>query len=352
MLVMARWMHEAGHVVTVVAPEASPSWTEGHEASLDMLPSPQFSRYVNSATARRWARGQQAEVMWIRDPRDLAFAGNAAQAMGAALVVQQAMQIPREKNAPWHAKRYRRVDAWVSGVEHLRQESLGRTPLVADQCHVLPLPLDERWFATPTQTRASAREGLGLNLPPETWLMGTVGRLDPGKGQRMALHALALLPERVHWLFVGDNTVNNGVDERSTLQELARDLGVTERAHFLSARRDVLPAYDALDGFGMTSAAETVGTVTLEALSRGVSVIGTDAGGTSELLAEGRGMLIPSGNAEALARAVRTAMNEEAGIQLSRADRGRTYAERSRPDRLIPAWEELIHQVVESRRKA
>ena len=71
--------------------------------------------------------------------------------------------------------------------------------------------------------------------------------------------------------------------------------------------------YDALDGFGMTSHAETIGTVTLEAMAREVPVVGTDSGGTSELLAEGRGTLCPPRNPEALAAAVRSTMSEDAG---------------------------------------
>ena len=352
MLVMAEWMSASGHDVDVVAPEGSPTWKQGHQKGMNMHPAPSFTKHLNRMTAQRWARGKHADVLWIRDRADLGFTGQAAQAMGAALIMQQAMQIPQTKNTPWHVRRYRRVDAWVCGLEHLRQECLARTPLLADQCHVLPLPLDQRWFDTPASDRVQSRISIGLTLPPQTWLMGTVGRLDPGKGQQTALRALKLLPDHVHWLFVGDNTVNNGTDEFAALHALASELGVSSRAHFLDAREDVLPVYDALDGFGMTSNAETIGTVTLEAMAREVPVVGTDAGGTSELLADERGWLCTTRDAEALAAAVLSLMNEDAAARKTRTDRGRAYAERCRPGQLIPAWEELIQSVVESRRKA
>ena len=102
----------------------------------------------------------------------------------------------------------------------------------------------------------------------------------------------------------------------------------------------------------MTSHAETIGTVTLEAMAREVPVVGTDSGGTSELLAEGRGLLCPPRNPEALAAAVRSMMSEDAEGMKARAERGRRYTERCRPGQLIPAWEELIGVVVESTRKA
>ena len=61
------------------------------------------------------------------------------------------------------------------------------------RCHVLPLPLDERWFTTKSIDKREARQSLGLKLPPDVFLMGTVGRLDAGKGQRDALHALGTI---------------------------------------------------------------------------------------------------------------------------------------------------------------
>ena len=114
----------------------------------------------------------------------------------------------------------------------------------------------------------------------------------------------------------------------------------------------MLSVYDALDGFGMTSESETIGTVTLEAMARGVSVVGTDAGGTSKLLAEGRGLLYPSGQVKDLAEAVQTLVDEPSEARDARSHAGRRYAERCRPQHLVPAWEELLAAVVESKRKA
>ena len=349
MLVMARWMRDVGHRVEVAVPVGSPSWLQGLEWGLSLSPAPDVASGRLKGEVSTWTRGRQFDVLWIRDRRDLAFAGRVARRLGAALVMQQAMQIPRAKKAPWHWLRYRRVDAWVCGLQHLRAECLARTPIEEARCHVLPLPLDDRWFA-PAEASSDFREALAL--PDGTWLLGTVGRLDPKKGQRTALQALSQLPEHVHWLFVGDNTVDNERDERSTLEALAKELGVGHRAHFLDARGDVLPVYEALDAFVMTSDSETIGTVTLEALAREVPVIGTDAGGTSELLEAGRGQLVPPQNAEAMAQAVAVLMQESPEALADRTLKGREYAAKCRPSQLIPAWEELLASLVESRRKA
>ena len=294
----------------------------------------------------------KADVVWIRDRQDLVWGGHLASALDAALVMQQAMQIPRAKNMPWHWLRYRRVDAWVAGLDWLKAECIAKTPMTEHRCHVLPLPLDERWFTTNSINKSKARQSLGLKLPEDVFLMGTVGRLDAGKGQRDALQALAQLPRSVHWLFVGDNTNNNGADERRVLLEMAGNLDVLERAHFLPSRSDVLPVYDGLDAFAMTSSAETIGTVTLEALARRVPVIGTDAGGTSEILGAGRGMLYTPGDVSALVEAVQQLANRPAKQRATSTDPGYDYVQSCRTKHLVPTWNELLDVLVQSRRKA
>ena len=352
MLVMARWMQEAGHQVDVVVPNGTTTWQQGLDWGLNLSPAPALPSFAARRHARRWAKGRQADVVWIRDRRDLAWSGHLAHALGAALVMQQAMQIPRSKKAPWHRLRYRRVDAWVTGLQWLKDQCIAQTPIPEQRCHILPLPLDERWFTTPQQRKIDARQSLALNLPEQVFLMGTVGRLDEGKGQRHAVQALAELPPRVHWLFVGDNTPNNGADERSELLALAKELGVQNRAHFIPGQADVLPVYDALDGFAMTSKAETIGTVTLEAMARRVPIVGTDAGGTSEILADNRGILFASGDVTALADAVRQISATRTAQLTAHTDAGFKHVQSCRMNRLVPAWNELIDNLVESRRKA
>ena len=139
MLVMARWMSNAGHRVEVAVPVGSQSWLQGLEWELSLTPTPDVLSRSLRGLASTWIPRQQCDVLWIRDRRDLAFAGRVSRNLGAALVMQQAMQIPHVKKAPWHWLRYRRVDAWVCGLQQLKAECLARTPIDEARCHVLPL---------------------------------------------------------------------------------------------------------------------------------------------------------------------------------------------------------------------
>ena len=351
LLVMAQWMDKAGHEVSYAAVEGSPSWE--HAPSFGVTPEaiPHHPRRATVLDVRRWKQmSREADLVWIRAPRDLDVASRACRQTDTPLLMQQAMQISKPKTLWWHKRRYKAVNAWVSGLQSLRAESLANTPLRAPQTHILSLPLAPRWFDTTRVDAQTARRNLGLIVPDGVKLVGTVGRLDPGKGQRTALRALPLLPDHVHWLFAGDNTVNNGADEASQLKHLAAELGVNNRVHWLESRDDVLPVYDALDTFAMTSHAETIGTVTLEAMARRVPVVGSLAGGTKELLDGGRGIGFAPRDDRDLARAVHDilAMDDRATAEM--CDAALNHALKSHPDALIPAWNDLLHQTIQSAR--
>jgi glycosyltransferase involved in cell wall biosynthesis len=87
----------------------------------------------------------------------------------------------------------------------------------------------------------------------------------------------------------------------------------------------------------------------LEAFARGVPVIGTSAGGAAELLAGGRGLSVPIGDAAALARAVRELADDRSGAA-SRALRARDYVEeRHGWPHVAAQWEALLHLMLDSR---
>ena len=129
LLVMAQWMTKAGHEVSYAAVEGSPSWN--HAPSFGVTPEaiPHHPRRATVLDVRRWKQlAREADLVWIRAPRDLDVASRACRQTGTPLLVQQAMQISKPKTLWWHKRRYRTVNAWVSGLESLRAESLANTP--------------------------------------------------------------------------------------------------------------------------------------------------------------------------------------------------------------------------------
>lgn len=329
----ARWMGEAGHEAVVFA---VPGTRMAQGAAGHVEPFPRQPRYAAGPAARRLARRLRAlaiEVLWVRDPRDLAFAGMAAERAGIPFVFQQGMQFSAAKRMPWHVRRFSRVTRWVAPTAGLAQQALDWTPLRADQITTIPLALDDSWFLTPRDGQARARWG----WPEEVPLVGLFGRLDPLKGQTELLRALAVTPNLHAW-FIGESTVNAGGDHGHALRELATSLGIADRVRFDPPSEDLLSAYDALDAYAMCSASETFGMVTLEALARGVFVVGTRSGGTPELLEGARGTaLYAPGNPAELAGILGKVVAGERRWSRNLAQHTRKHA--------TAAWNDLLLQL-------
>jgi glycosyltransferase involved in cell wall biosynthesis len=146
-------------------------------------------------------------------------------------------------------------------------------------------------------SRAEARNLLGL--PSEEPVIAIVARLVPIKDVGLFLRALARLSRPAIGLIVGDG------DERVSLEREAALLGIASRCRFLGWRRDVRSIYAAADVVALTSRNEGSPVSIIEAMAAGRPVVCTDVGGVSDVVTSGvSGILVPHGDAEALATAI------------------------------------------------
>jgi glycosyltransferase involved in cell wall biosynthesis len=84
-----------------------------------------------------------------------------------------------------------------------------------------------------------------------------------------------------------------------------------DRVFIRPFRKDIVTFYKAVDACLMASKAETVGMVTLESLASGTPILGSNAGGTPEILDGGKfGILFETQNSESLATAMKQFMNQ------------------------------------------
>ncbi|MBV42934.1 MAG: hypothetical protein CL834_07865 [Crocinitomicaceae bacterium] len=303
----ATWMKDAGHDVEISAVPGSPLAEAVVESDLPLRLIQRQRRYAPIRAGRRLKHhliAHRFEALWIRDPRDLPLAALATRNTHCDLIFQQGMQIPHRKRAPWHQNRYAAVDHWISPLECLRREALANTPLVSDQTKVISLALENHWF-TKVKNQEQARKV--FNVPANAKLVGLFGRIDKLKGHADLLRALAETKAADwHALIIGENTRNtvNG-DELQALKKLTTELGIQDRIHWHPPTEELSLAYDCCDAYAMCSASETFGMVTIEAMARRVPVIGTNSGGTPELLGYGsRGKLYSSGDFKELARSL------------------------------------------------
>jgi glycosyltransferase involved in cell wall biosynthesis len=127
------------------------------------------------------------------------------------------------------------------------------------------------------------------------------GRLSPEKGVDVAIRAIALVPE-------GRLEVAGTGPEEERLRRLAEAIAPGRvRFHGLLGKKDVHELMLAASVVVLPSRwYENQPMVVLEALARGVPVVGSDLGGLPELVDPGvTGALVPAGAPEALAEALR-----------------------------------------------
>ena len=150
-----------------------------------------------------------------------------------------------------------------------------------------------------------------------------VGRLDPQKGFPIALRAFARLAEDlpdVSFVVAGDGPEHGAVEMLpSELRARVTMLG--------SVPHDELPKYHAAaDAFiAPALGQESFGMVLIEAMAAGVPVVASDIAGYREVVRDGiEGSLVPPGDAEGLAAALRPILTDtEFAERLRAAGRAR-----------------------------
>jgi glycosyltransferase involved in cell wall biosynthesis len=159
-------------------------------------------------------------------------------------------------------------------------------------------------------------------------LVGIVGRIDPEKGVDVVVKAMGLLQGAAagaHLVVVGSaGLAPDGYPERVAAEA---DATLGDRVRFVRRTSDVPGTLRALDILVNASVAEPFGLSVLEAQASGVAVVGTRAGGIPDFVFDGdNGLLVPSGDAHALAKALdRLITDSELRARL--ADRGRVTAQ-------------------------
>lgn len=186
----------------------------------------------------------------------------------------------------------------------------------ASQIETLYNRIDVAAIQSQFLSRAAARQFLAL--PPDSWIIGNVGRLHHDKDQATLLRgfkkALGSLPTNSLLVIMGKGPLEKD------LKQLALDLGIAQSVVFTGNVADGKKYFKAFDVFALTSDHEPFGMVLLEAMAAGLPLICSDCGGGAEVV-RGVGRLFPLGDDMALSECL---INEFNGN--NRIDQAETHA--------------------------
>lgn len=157
-------------------------------------------------------------------------------------------------------------------------------------------------------------------------VIGTVANLREEKGIDLLLKGYALLRKVVSGtklFIVGDGP------EMENLQALAQQLAIEEDTLFLIGKPDISNEMRALDIFVLPSYSEAFSNALLESMASGCAVLGSNIGGTPELIEDGKnGLLFQCGSAEDLAAKLRIVVeNAELRARFQKASAARARDE-------------------------
>lgn len=162
--------------------------------------------------------------------------------------------------------------------------------------------------AAPTAgTLTRLRAELGADGDPRPPIVLTVARLAPQKGLDTLIGAAARWRDRDPaplLVIVGEGPLDAELTRRATAARV--------NAHFLGRRRDVAALMAAADVFVLASVWEGQPLAVQEALRAGLPVVATRAGGIPGLTGPDAALLVPPGDATALAVAVVSVLDDPA----------------------------------------
>ena len=174
-----------------------------------------------------------------------------------------------------------------------------------------------------------------LGLPDTAKLFLMMAEYTTNKRHCDAIEALAKTEnENFHLVLAGPQI------RHPKLTQLAVESGVADRVHILGFRKDCPELLQASDALLLVSDREGLPRSIMEALAMGKTVIGTKIRGTSDLLKDNVGLLVPRRSPDDLAKAMHRSLDFE-----SNQDARRKVLEACEISGILAAHEKIYQQV-------
>jgi glycosyltransferase involved in cell wall biosynthesis len=255
---------------------------------------------------------EKAQIVYAYSPFSPATAALLSKALlGRPVVVQLLLGgshgdlavLAATRSGPLRQTLLRRgIDRFVALSEELEHE-LVAVGIAGDRIVRIPNGVDPGYFrpAEPS-TRRTLRKRLGLEGRPVALYVGRVVQTK-GLGTLLdAWHDVLREQPSALLLIVGEGPL------AAELQ--ARDV---PNVRLMGLAPDPLPYFQAADCFAFPSLGEGMPSALLQAMAVGLPCVATNIGGISDVLRPSEGWIVPPGNAEALAVALREALGSGRG---------------------------------------
>jgi glycosyltransferase involved in cell wall biosynthesis len=237
------------------------------------------------------------------------------------------------------------TDRLIALTEAERQDHLDREVGKLDRFAVVPSGIDRERFR---KARAQGKQQPDwFGCPAGSQIVGSVGWLTDIKGHQYLIEAVSKLKQdfpSLHLVIVGSG------DRHDALLQQAELAGLGDAVHFLGHRDDVESCLAGMDLFVLPSLNEGMGRALVEAMSAGLPVIASRVGGIPAVIShEQTGLLVPPGNAGALADAIRRLLDRPDWAQQLGLAAGRSVDSRYGSRSMVCAIESIFAEALSAR---
>jgi glycosyltransferase involved in cell wall biosynthesis len=217
------------------------------------------------------------------------------------------MTMTRFKNDFYHRLMYKNIDLMLPVTYQVKEQLETFIPQdIRPKIEVLYMGSDKPEMLNGEELRSFKESIFGND---DGFYVGMVGRINEAKGQHLLIKALCKIDnEKVQAYFVGHEMKQGYIEE---LKQLAKELGVEHRVHFLGFMKNPHHFFQACDVIVMGSKRETFGLVVIEAMQVQTAVVGSNSGGVVEIIDdEETGLLFDVGNFESLAEKIQKLVDD------------------------------------------
>lgn len=310
----AVWMQNRGHFVKLYCLENSPIHKAAENSGIPYTFIKKHKNhydFLNAFKLLGYLKQERIEHLIIRATFDMSIAASISFLSGRKINVHffMEMEFGAPKKQFFRTLRYSYFNSWNCPLEYLKKQVLENANVSSQKINVIPSGLD---FGSITENTKTESRNL-LQLPDDEFLFGIVGRIDPKKGQLYALKATQLLSEyKFKLVIVGEETPDAPRNYLREIKEFIALNQLEQKIIFLPFQKNPMEVFNAFDWTLMTSDSETFGMVTIESMAQGTPVIGSNAGGTIELLDFGNaGLLFETKNEFDLAEKMKLALEKK-----------------------------------------
>jgi phosphatidyl-myo-inositol dimannoside synthase len=361
---LARHLCKLGWEITVVASQDYSSADEINKFN-EAQPFPVISIEQSSVPAARFVKRWRLISSWLNKNKPDAIIASGSRSVWMAAALSNRYRIPwvavgHGSELSFRTATRKMITRWafqkangVICVSGFTKEQMNKSGIFVDKTCVIPNGADPDLFQIlPAAEVEAFRRKLGFTTAK---LILTVGNVTERKGQDVVIRSLPEVIKEIpnaHYMIVGLPT------RKKELEELARNLGVSEHVHFFERvnNDELIRFLNSCDVFAMTSKMtadgdfEGYGIAVVESALCGKPSVVSGNSGLSEAVLDGEtSFVVPENDESATAKAIiKILKNEELRQQMGEKARNYAITQQTWPKR-IALYDEFLREILQNR---